>query len=743
MNELLMKKLRFLISTVCIVSISSCFLVSSRVEAQNDQSAFWTETRTLGDRLSEQFQSEQYLETIAKTTELISKLESRFGSYSSVVLSLRSFLAKVYEEAGDRDQALTVLADTIEKRETIFGSDRPEVIESLKDLGLRYWQNGDYAEALQFFERSFTLPGTDYSTNAFGRSTGSESLDALSQAEQDYAATLSAADRSVLIYRALLDEKQIRTAVKLAETEDAYISAHLQNTPTETEAESLALSFILRYKGYLLDKTANISQQLWQPPTPDVQNRYEELRALRDILQTLSMTDTSEISAEQYVTEVSKLENKAAEISLQLSSQNVAEQAFAPIPIDAVQQAIPANAALIELVHYQPTNADGSKRPAAHYAAYVLTRQGIAGAVDLGEAATIDELAVKLRQSLAAQSGSVKEPARQLYQKLIAPLDNALSGKTQLIISPDSQLNLIPFEVLVDQQNRYLVESQQISYVTSGRELLRLRDSRPSRQKSVIIANPDYDSAISSNSISSVDSSSLYAINNMPTFSPLPGTAIEASALAPLLPDASVLTGSAATKDQLNRLQGPRLLHIATHGFFLSDAIAPTPNSFNRGASFDLVDTESPISIDLEDSASPLYNSGLALAGANTKATGGEDGILTAMEASGLNLQGTQLVVLSACETGVGAASDGEGVYGLRRAFAIAGAESQLMSLWQVDDYGTSELMQLYYKNLMTKGQGRSEALRNAQLELLNTGTYAHPYYWSAFIFSGDWRSLE
>ena len=740
-----MKKLSCLISTICVVSIGSCLLLGSRVKAQDNQAAFWAETRVLGDRAGEQYQAEQYTEAVATIAELISKLESKLGRYNSLVLPLQSFLAKAYEGAGDRDQALAVLTDAAQKQETIFGPDDPKVIKTLQDLGLQYWQNGDYDQALPFFERSFTLPGTDYSTNAFGRSTGSESLGALSQAERDYAAALSAADRSLLIYRALLDEKQLYIATEFAKTEDAHISAHLQNAPTDPQAASLPLSFILRYKGYLLDKTANISQQLWQSPTPNVQSLHEELYGLRSVLQTLSITDTSEIPIEQYVTEVSQIESKAAEISLQLSSQNVAEQAFAPIAIDAVQREIPADAALIEIVRYLPTNADGSERPAAsaHYAAYVLNRQGIAGAVDLGEAATIDRLAVELRRALATQSGSVKEPARQLYQKIIAPLDAVLSNKTHLIVSPDSQLNLIPFEVLVDPQARYLVESHQISYVTSGRDLLRLQNSRPSHQKSVIIANPDYDSALSEDSVVSTESSSLYTINSMPNFTSLPGTAAEASAIAPMLLDATILTGAAATEAQLDQLQGPRLLHIATHGFFLSDVIAPNPNSFNRGASFSLIDTDSPSNVNLEESASPLYNSGLALAGANTQASSIEDGILTAMEASGLNLQGTQLVVLSACETGVGAASDGEGVYGLRRAFAIAGAESQLMSLWQVDDTGTSELMQIYYQNLVEKQQGRSEALRNAQLELLNTGTYAHPYYWSSFIFSGDWRSLK
>ena len=118
-------------------------------------------------------------------------------------------------------------------------------------------------------------------------------------------------------------------------------------------------------------------------------------------------------------------------------------------------------------------------------------------------------------------------------------------------------------------------------------------------------------------------------------------------------------------------------------------------------------------------------------------------GLFTALEASSLNLHGTQLVVMSACATGLGTVSNGEGVYGLRRAFAIAGAESQLMSLWRADDYGNSQLMQMFYQNMMEKGPSRGEALRNAQLVLMKTNGYAHPHHWSTFILSGDWRSLE
>jgi CHAT domain-containing protein len=133
--------------------------------------------------------------------------------------------------------------------------------------------------------------------------------------------------------------------------------------------------------------------------------------------------------------------------------------------------------------------------------------------------------------------------------------------------------------------------------------------------------------------------------------------------------------------------------------------------------------------------------SGLALAGVNQRASGNnEDGLLTALEVAGLDLWGTRLVVLSACETGVGDVRNGEGVYGLRRALVLAGSESQMMSLWQVSDVATRDLMIAYYQRLRER-EGRAEALRKVQLAMMHgQRQYAHPFFWASFIQSGDWR---
>jgi len=180
--------------------------------------------------------------------------------------------------------------------------------------------------------------------------------------------------------------------------------------------------------------------------------------------------------------------------------------------------------------------------------------------------------------------------------------------------------------------------------------------------------------------------------------------------------------GSAATEGAVKAVNGPWLMHVATHGFFLSDtAASPSVGSATEN---------------------PLLRSGLVFSGANHLRSGTDDGVLTALEAATLDLRGTQMVVLSACETGVGAIDRGEGVQGLRRALIVAGSESQVMSLWQVDDDATQGLMQGMYKHLLS-GKERAISLQRVKRAMLRSEEYSHPYYWGAFIASGRWDAMR
>jgi CHAT domain-containing protein len=206
---------------------------------------------------------------------------------------------------------------------------------------------------------------------------------------------------------------------------------------------------------------------------------------------------------------------------------------------------------------------------------------------------------------------------------------------------------------------------------------------------------------------------------------------MEARSIKALFPNATLLTGKQVTQEAINDVEAPSVLHIATHGFFLEDSEAGK--------------------VDKTDSAkmqagmvpeNPLLRSGLALSGANIHKAGGENGILTALQASSLNLWGTKLVTLSACDTGIGEVKDGEGVYGLRRAFFLAGTQSLVMSLWPVSDAVTREMMVDYYTGLK-RGLGRGEALRQSELAMLKRKGRQHPFYWASFIESGEWANLD
>jgi CHAT domain-containing protein len=220
----------------------------------------------------------------------------------------------------------------------------------------------------------------------------------------------------------------------------------------------------------------------------------------------------------------------------------------------------------------------------------------------------------------------------------------------------------------------------------------------------------------------------------------LKGTAGEARALKAILPQATVFTGGQATEAALKQLHSPGILHVATHGFFLRD------QEIRLVGARDLVlDTAQSVGLSNQPIENPLLRSGLALAGVNRRlgrADQGDDGVLTALEAAGLDLFGTKLVVLSACDTGVGEVKNGEGVFGLRRALSLAGSDTQVMSLWPVSDLGARDLMIEYYKAL-ERGDGRGDGLRRVQLEMIKRKGRRHPFYWASFIQSGEWANLE
>ncbi|MEO1297778.1 MAG: CHAT domain-containing protein, partial [Cyanobacteria bacterium J06636_16] len=522
----------------------------------------------------------------------------------------------------------------------------------------------------------------------------------------------------------------------------------------------------------LLDAGISSFQALRQNLTSEDQMVLDNLAAVRQELATLTFNPPAHISPDQYQSRLAQLEIETTDLEKTLAERSATfRTATQPITITTVQTQIPTKGVLVEYVRYRPVDvtAIGSRDNRlgdARYAAYLLFPDGRIEAVDLGDAAAIDAAvkdfsgllrspfthlqAVSPGEAVPNQDAAIAATLRSLIFDPIAPY---LADREHLLIAPDGQLNRIPLEALqTEPEGRYLVERYQISYLNSGRDLLKFNLAEPSTAPALLLANPDYDIADSTIPLTQTAQTPLNNTRSLGSdrrsmelgalqFGPLPGTAVEAAAIAPLLPNATILTEDQATENVLKTVAAPRILHIATHGFFLANVEPVNPNS--RGLGIELNDASlfnaSPKGVVVEN---PLLRSGLALAGFNARSSGREDGLLTALEAASLNLFGTQLVVLSACETGLGDIANGEGVYGLRRSFAIAGAATQLMSLWLVSDDGTQVLMARYYEKLMA-GMGRSEALRATQLEMLKEqGQYSHPYYWASFILAGDWQTL-
>lgn len=327
----------------------------------------------------------------------------------------------------------------------------------------------------------------------------------------------------------------------------------------------------------------------------------------------------------------------------------------------------------------------------------------------------------------------------------MAPIRQKLGNAKHILLSPDSQLNLVPFAALVDENNQYIVENYTITYLTSGRDLIRLDLDFPTKQPPILIAAPKYDQPGQPTSESLATNNNRSRNQRSPDiknlkFLPLFGTKVEAEAIATML-NITPLIGSEATENALKQVKSPEIVHIATHGFFLEDVEISSPSGSSRGGLI----LESDFGIQPQPFVpveNPLLRSGIALAGANIRQSGTEDGIMTAEEIANLNLAGTKLVILSACETGVGKVNIGEGVYGLRRALSLAGSESQVTSLWKVDDSSTKDLMIDYYQRVLNNQDGRSEALRQTQLKMLEDSVEKHPHYWASFIPSGNWRGI-
>jgi len=719
-------------------------------------------------------------------------MEKAFGPEHPHISASLNNLADLYRSKDDYRRAEPLYQRALVIREKAFGSEHPDVGTSLNNLAELSAFKGDYAHAESLHRRALAIYEKALGGEHPHVATSVSNLSLLYAIKGDYERAITELSRSAEIAEhniALIlstgseKQKQLYLDTLYGDT-DSIVSLNVKDAPKNNAAARLALTTILRRKGRALDAMTDQIAALRRRAAPEDQKLLDQLSVARSQLANVHLGGVSgnlplAARQSQFTLLMEEIERLEAAISRRSADFRANAQ---PVTLSNVQAALPADAALIELFSYEPFDLKAQLREkrfgSARYVAYVIKREGDPQFVDLGEASVIEVNVEKFRAALRdykrAALGdvtTVNEAARVVDEQVMRPVRALLGETKRLFLSPDGALHLIPFAALVDERGRYLLEDYTLTYLTSGRDLLRLQVTGENKQISLVVANPLYDAESNNRAdtfggiarldvdFNDIDFSKLY-------YPALPGTADEAKDLSALLPGARVLTATEATESALKQAHSPRILHVATHGFFLTNQ--PRQAAVGRGISLGAGAPSSKI-LTLTAVAprgeNPLLRSGLILAGVNQRRSGGnDDGVLTAAEAAGLDLWGTKLVVLSACETGLGDVKNGDGVYGLRRALVLAGSESQVMSLWRVDDAATRVLMKAYYTRLQ-EGEGRTAALRQVQLEMLNkllgvqvivqsglssalgikprAGNYSHPYYWAGFIQSGAWFGIE
>jgi CHAT domain-containing protein/Flp pilus assembly protein TadD len=636
--------------------------------------------------------------------------EGKPGRFESETSRTMYRLANLYEATGAYSKAEELKLRALKITRASLGASHPYAVELLNSLGTLNWRKGDMLTA----QKSFSEAQSIYIKGA-----------------------------------------EVFLAINSAERKRAYIDAGANNIykhvsysidAKKQDSIRLGLTDVLQFKGRVLDESSDEVSRLRRSVNSKDKALFDELASVATQLSNLTY-QTSDKSTSNNKQEVDALLQRQSALETQLASRSDAfRRQSKSMTLDQVRRQIPSNAALVEWFRYKPFDPRklGVQWGAERYVAYVLRPTGDPTVVDLGDAKSIDDRAHAFLAAIGnAANLDVKARAKALSDLIFKPLQPHLVGVDHVLASPDGALNQVPFAALADDKLNYLATRLQFTYVTSGRDLARMTfassSSAPGDGNQVVVADPTY--GTSGQLVAQTESGNSQRSADLDRggliFRPLSATAQEAQALQALMKSngsfrTAVLTQDNATESNIKQLHSPRILHVASHGFFLSDQIIASQR----------LDKSADINTAVIGE-NPLLRSGIALAGANARRSGpNDDGILTALEVAQLDLHGTELVVLSACETGLGEIQNGEGVYGLRRALVLAGAQTQITSLWKVADEPTRSLIVDYYQRLL-KGEGRSAALRNAQLTMLATADRSHPYYWAGFIPVGNWAPLR
>ncbi|MBL7909919.1 MAG: CHAT domain-containing protein [Bacteroidia bacterium] len=507
------------------------------------------------------------------------------------------------------------------------------------------------------------------------------------------------------------------------------ISNHAEKYPNLIQ---VLLNFRLQTKGILLNNLSKIKKNLALLNDPVLNKKYDQLKLNRENISRLMSLNTDEYAAAQ--TEVASLKKEAdqmeKDISLKVSQSNFTGNE--KITWQNIQKQLKPNECAVEIMRANLVYQNDSG--GTNYTYIIIKNTGTPTVFMIDRPLKWeDEILTLYRTSI-----DDKKDEPDLYRRLWKGVSEKIGNFNTVYVSPDGIYNQINLNTLFNAEtNKYQIEEKNFHFLTTLRDLIDIKQ-HPSKAplNAVLVGNPKF-----SYDLSQLPQNKQNFGNDLASrggfgfvLDELPGTKTEVvtikSQMDKMSVKATLLTEEKANEADIKKIKGPDVLHFATHGFFLED--------FPEESMAELSKTEQAYY------KNPMMRSGIFFSGANNTYSLNtsnikqlkefEDGILTAYEAMGLDLDKTELVVLSACQTGLGKVKNGEGVFGLQRAFKLAGSKSIIMSLWPVSDDATTELMIALYSKWTTGGDLYS-AFKDAQLEVKKK--YPQPYYWGAFVLSG------
>ncbi len=538
-------------------------------------------------------------------------------------------------------------------------------------------------------------------------------------------------------------------------------SDSLSNLVLSSKGVVSDLAFERRREGYVLEDSSNGA----------IENRLRSAQVTLVRLYGGEMGNMGQVAYKHRIDSLGSLCNELESKIARHSARFQKKKDYENVSAQRITSLLPPHSTLVEYLKwdYLKLKPDTS---IAHYLAVVLDRGSKPYVTDLGEADRIDRAVTSYRQHLVAlaeklaQSGlpvtehdqaEYASTASVLYKLVWQPVESHIKDQATVFVAPDGELNLVSFAGLINDKGEYLIERYPLHYLSAGRDLIRFKNRETSGTGLIAFGDPDYDAPVAlrlgegkktalspsaqteQNNASNVRSAcgTLREIN----VGRLVNTRQEVESIAEYWKQdyqtepAVIYTGARASEENFKmNSHGKRVIHLATHGYFIQSECLPRQQRKNFGS--DVTYT----------GENPLLLSGLFLAGANLHGVGtedmpAEDGIVSALEVSAMDLSGADLVVLSACETALGKVRQGEGVYGLRRAFQIAGARTVVSALWRVPDSETKTLMKRFYAE---RGTTYPELMQKVALQHIHDlrliGRPTHPYSWGGFIATGDWR---